>query len=498
MIELKPETAVFLRHMDERLVSYNIEMAEITGGTFWKEYTPEQIAGTEVFPGIKSMQEITETEKLMQYYPPVNLYNKRLRALAKELSPAWIRVSGTWATKTYYDFEDTGKVPEGYENLLTREQWIGVLDFVKSVGGRLLISVSNCIGDHPNGSPLVLTQAQKIFNFSHSYGVDIDAVEFMNEPNMLSLSGAPKGYTAADYARDQDILYTWVREHYPNCLLAGPCTTGDPKISADCGGFGAGINKMIKACTTQELLSGTNTELDVFSYHCYNGVSERLSSLVPEAHWSDNQALSRDYLFIAADYAKAHIPLRDQYVPGGQMWVTEAGDAVGGGDTWASTYLDVFRTLNELGSFSELTDGIIFHNTLASSDYGFLKHGTFEPRPDYFAALLWNRLMGSAVYQKSFSGSDEIPVYCHSRRDGSDGFVYLIINHTTADTVAVQIPKAADCYMLSAEQIRSDTMKLNGRCLNLSEAGDLPELKSDRLEAGTFLLAPKTCAFLVL
>lgn len=33
------------------------------------------------------------------------------------------------------------------------------------------------------------------------------------------------------------------------------------------------------------------------------------------------------------------------------MWVTESGDAGGGGDTWASTYLDVIRTLNEAGGF---------------------------------------------------------------------------------------------------------------------------------------------------
>lgn len=178
------------------------------------------------------------------------------------------------------------------------------------------------------------------------------------------------------------------------------------------------------------------------------------------------------------------------------MWITESGDAVGGGNTWASTYLDVFRTLNELGSFSELTDGVIFHNTLASPDYGFLKHGTFEPRPDYYAVLLWNRLMGTEVYGNSFSGFDEIPVYCHSRKDGRNGFAYLIVNHT-ADKAKIQIPQEADCYMLSAEQIRADTMKLNSRYLCLSEKGGLPELKPDRLEAGVFLLPPETCAFLV-
>ena len=136
----------------------------------------------------------------------------------------------------------------------------------------------------------------------------------------------------------------------------------------------------------------------MFSYHYYNGVSERLASLAPLAHWNPQEAYTDAYLSVAQNYASAHALLRDRYVPGGQMWVTESGDAGGGGNTWASTYLDVLRTLNELGSFASITDGVIFHNTLASSDYGFLQHGSFEPCPNYYAVLLWNMLMGNTVY----------------------------------------------------------------------------------------------------
>ncbi len=183
-----------IRHVDKRLMSYNIEMTEVTGGTFWKTYTEEQIAGTAEFPSVTSFADVTAMPELMEYYPPIDLYNKRLRELTKALGPAWIRVSGTWATKTYYDFEGVtgGRVPDGYSSVLTGEQWIGVLDFAAYVGAKLLISVSNCAGDHPNGGPLDLTQAKKIFDFSHQHGRDIDAVEFMNEPNMLELSVLPK------------------------------------------------------------------------------------------------------------------------------------------------------------------------------------------------------------------------------------------------------------------------------------------------------------------
>lgn len=138
---LCPDAAVPVRQMDERLASYNIEMTEVTGGTFWKEYTPGQIAGTEEFPPVSDLQNITAMSELMQEYPPINLYDEKLRKRARQLGPAWIRVSGTWATKTYYDFEGTtgGRAPAGYAAVLTREQWIGVLDFVKAVGGKLLL-----------------------------------------------------------------------------------------------------------------------------------------------------------------------------------------------------------------------------------------------------------------------------------------------------------------------------------------------------------------------
>lgn len=490
-----------LRSVDRRLVSYNIEMAEITGGTFWKAYTPGQIAGTEAFPPVTDLRNITAMSELMQYYPPVDLYHPRLRALAKELGPAWIRVSGTWATKTYYDFEGTthGKAPAGYQSVLTKEQWIGVLEFVKAVGGRLLISVSNCEGDHPDHGPLDLTQAEKIFAFSHRYGVDIDAVEFMNEPNMMEMSGAPAGYTPQDYARDQDILYSWVRKNYPDCLLVGPCTTGDPSIgSPEDKSMGAGIGSIAPVCTTEELMKGTSVKLDVFSYHYYNGISERLASMMPQAHWSAQTAHTDAYLAVAPACAKNHTCLRDRFVRGGQMWVTESGDAGGGGNTWASTYLDVFRTLNELGSFAAITDGVIFHNTLASSNYGFLQPETFVPRPNYFAVLLWNRLMGTVVYDCGGAAGKDAHVYCHSRRDGKPGIACLLINNSLTEPLEAVIPKEAERYTLTAENVRSRVMCLNGRALTLSDTDALPDLSGVKQEAGTVELAPGSCTFLTL
>lgn len=497
-IDLRSFVPKKIRSVDEKLVSYNIEMTEITGGTFWKAYTREQIEEGKSFEISAGLENFTALEELMQYYPPIDLYDEKLRYLAHSLGAAWIRVSGSWATKTYYDFEGKtgGKPPKGYQSVLTEKQWMGVLDFVKAVNGKLLISVSNCEGDHKNGGALDLAQTEKIFDFSHKYGVDIDAAEFMNEPNMLEFSGAPKGYTAKDYARDLDIFNGWVRKNYPKCLIVGPCTTGDTTVGRIGKHLTAGIGNLMKTATTEELLWGTRVPLDVFSYHYYNGISERLAQIMPSAHWSADEAHTDEYLGIARENAEGYAVLRDRYVPGGQMWVTESGDAGGGGNTWASTYLDVPRTLSELGAFAAVSDGIIFHNTLASSDYGFLERESFAPRPNYFAVLLWNRLMGNEVYDCSALNGEGLHVYCHSSKKGNR-LSYLIINNSKTDIASVEIGSDAERYTLSGGgKLRSPIAFLNDKALSLDEKGRLPELDGKKERAGRIELPPCTCSFL--
>lgn len=495
-IRLRDSGLEKLRDVDKCLVSYNVEMTEVTGGTFWKAYTPEQVDGTEKFAISPS-----EMADLHQWYDPIDTTNPRLIKLAKELGTAWVRVSGTWATKTYYDFEGTGIAPEGYQNLLTKEKWHNLINFVDAVGGKLLISVANCQGLHRADEPWNPSQAEKIFKLSEELGHPIDAVEFTNEPNLMCVSGFPEGYTAADFRRDQDLFHRWVRENYPNCIIVGPCTTSpetgktDPNDSKG----GSGIADIMPACSTADLLDGCTEKIDIFSYHYYNGISERLEMVMPSAHWPAEDAHTDAYLAMAGHVAQNYVPLRDKYVPGSPMWVTESGDAGGGGDTWASTYLDVLRTLNELGAFSYVTDGIIFHNTLASSDYGYLQHGTFEPRPNYFAVKLWNTLMGTEVFECGNPDKEGAHVYCHSRRDGKKGVTYLVINNSLTDATTVELPKDAEVYTLAGKTgIRSRIMTLNGRDLVLGENDELPDLSGNHVTAGTLELAPGTCTFIVL
>ena len=89
---------------------------------------------------------------LYQYRPPIDLTNRRLRAMARALGPAYVRISGTWANTTYFADTDTPPKdpPAGYGGVLTRQQWLGAIDFSRAVDAPIVTSMPNGDG-HARG-----------------------------------------------------------------------------------------------------------------------------------------------------------------------------------------------------------------------------------------------------------------------------------------------------------------------------------------------------------
>src|SRR5436305_10347597 len=135
--------------VDERFQSYNVEMVEVVGGRFWKPYGAASASSNQA-----SAQEAGATPagmdpNLFQYRPPIDLSNPRLRKLAAALGPAYVRVSGTWRNATYFQNNDDPPLktpPEGFNGVLTRAEWKGVVDFAKSVNANIVASVSTSAG----------------------------------------------------------------------------------------------------------------------------------------------------------------------------------------------------------------------------------------------------------------------------------------------------------------------------------------------------------------
>jgi hypothetical protein len=479
--KMKPESKKFnisefilIGEVDERFQSFNVEMAEVVGGDFWVPYhllDPEKVR-KEGFAALK------------HGISPIDLYQKKLRTLASALGPSYMRVSGTWANTTYFQDNDEpklSKAPEGFENVLTRKEWKGVIDFAKSVDAKLVTSFAISDGMRDQDGNWTPAQIQALMNYTKSIGGEIAAAEMFNEPSHASHGGAPKNYAASDYARDFAAFRSFVDKAAPEMKILGPGSTGE-----------GGIIPIDKSMATDEILTALpKPGFEIFSYHFYGGVSQRCrGGLTPE------NALSEEWLSRTELGLKYYEEARDKFMPGAPIWLTETAEAACGGNPWAATYLDSFRYLEQLGRLAKKGVQVVMHNTLAVSEYALLDQKTLEPRPNYWSALLWNKLMGTKVYDTGLS-VEGLDVFVHNLKGSSNGYGILIVNPKDAAST-ITIPVRAEKYLLTADSLQSKTMRLNGKELKLAAGETLPTIKGEKIAAGGVKLPPHSMMFLAL
>ncbi|MFD2429307.1 hypothetical protein ACFSUK_16570 [Sphingobium scionense] len=188
--------------IDSRFQSYNVEMIEVTGGAFWKPYgstASALLTSNDAQLGIDTYQ--------FEYRPPIDLANARLRLLARALGPAYVRVAGTWANSIYFADSETrpAKTPDGFKGVLTRQQWRGVIAFAKATDAKIMTSFAISSGVRDSRGAWTPKMAERWLAYTHAIGGTISAAEFMNEPSIAGISGAPKGYDAAAYGETSNL-----------------------------------------------------------------------------------------------------------------------------------------------------------------------------------------------------------------------------------------------------------------------------------------------------
>jgi hypothetical protein len=134
------------------------------------------------------------------------------------------------------------------------------------------------------------------------------------------------------------------------------------------------------------------------------------------------------------------------------------------------------------------------HNTLCASEYALLEQDTHDPRPNYWAALLWNRLMGTKVYDgTSLHGG--LDVFVHDLKQIPGGYAVLVVNPKDSESV-LEIPSGAEQYLLTADELLTKTVTLNGEILQLASDDILPEIKGKKIKAGQVRIPPHSILFL--
>ena len=250
---------------------------------------------------------------------------------------------------------------------------------------------------------------------------------------------------------------------------------------------------------TPDLLAATpRPPFDIFSYHFYGAVSMRcappggpMPGTTPEA------ALSDEWLSRSATVYAYYAALRDQFNPGKPIWLTETADAACGGNPWGATFLDTFRYVDQLGQLATRGVQTVFHNTLAASEYGLIDEHTLAPRPNYWAAVLWHRLMGPTVLDAgSTSSGPRLSAHCLPGQTG--GVTLLAINTSRTSAASIDLSVAADRYTLTAAKPDFARVILNDQQLTVQPSGALPTLGGTRVRAGGVELPPASITFLAM
>ena len=485
--------------VDQRYQSYNVEMAEVIGGTFWKPYRQQGKAAQDAQQAANgtssSGADLQVNSTMFEARPPIDLTNARLRELAAALGPAYMRVSGTWANTVYFHDSDTpapaASPPQGFQGVLTRREWKAVNDFAHAVNASLTTSFAISAGVRDAAGVWTPDQARKLLAYTKAIGGGIAAAEFFNEPTMPEYGGAPTGYDAADYARDFAVFRQFAGEAAPDMRIVGPASVGEAIL------LPAMRPGSVSVLKTVDLLSADPRPVfDIFSYHFYGAASIRCAAMGSGTQTTPEAALSEQWLSRADQSYAFYGGLRDRFEAGKPVWITEIADAACGGNPWADTFLDTFRYLDQHARLAKHGVSVVFHNTLASSEYGLLDQKTFAPRPNYWAALLWHRLMGATVLDAGVQIREGLHVYAQCLRGTPGGVALLAINNSRTQTTSITLPIEADRYTLSAEQLESSAIQLNGQDLKLGGADELPDLSGERIPAGAVELAPASITFL--
>jgi heparanase 1 len=225
-----------------------------------------------------------------------------------------------------------------------------------------------------------------------------------------------------------------------------------------------------------EYLVHSGMMIDQVSWHYYPQQSRR--GPVASRRASPSRLLDPDALNEAGYWADKMRAWRDQWAKGKPLWLGETGNAQFGGEPGLSdVYLASLWWMDELGLMARKGMDVVVRQTLSGMNYGLIDDATLAPRPDYWASLLWKRLMGRHVLATTVTGDNgrRLRTYAHATDSTR---TLLLINLDPTRDAAVRVPTLNGMtyaeYAVTAPDLFGQTTHLNGTPLALTAAGTLP------------------------
>ncbi|KAK3705133.1 hypothetical protein RRG08_005523 [Elysia crispata] len=462
--------------------------------------------------------------------------SKKLQNLAKALSPAIVRIGGTYTDYIYFienpsssqgrsqikvrkidktdsirlviqdknthrregnKQEDAGRerTQQVYQRVrygrinyaMTGEQWDNITRFYKTVGWDMMWDFNILVKKNGSWDPW---NAKKFLEYSASRNVKIPMFQLGNEPNL----GKPP-IKAEQLAKDHRTLKTLLSgiPQYAASAVFGPSVTNldrNPKPRNY-------LIRFLEACGCE-----TITELCLHHYYL-----KRFSPL-------------RDFMDVKImEGLRIHLQQASHILwstCGGRKRVslTETSTATGGGvPRISNAFVAGFLWLDKLGLSAIYGVTHVFRQTFYSAPYALVTDTKLIPNPDYYLSVIYKRLVEGHVFRVNIEFlSPMIRIYAHCARnsfynypDGAIVVYYLNIAATPSNLSLGQfeIPACGnqsqvDLFIFTAStgDMKDRVAKLNGKELKMN-GPNLPDMDPQR-HTGDVSLPAKSYGFIVI
>jgi heparanase 1 len=467
---LSVETAEIAATIDARYLSVAVDMAQVVGGRFWSASGDPEIIGQEEVP---------------EY----DFTRSRLRALASHLGPSFLRIGGSDADRVIYDLSENpiDEAPEGFEFVLTANQVDDVFEFAQALGYDVMFTLNAGPGVRDETAAWTPEMARELLEYVVEKGYEVTLWELGNEwslyqPILDLILNVPQ--IIADF----EAASTLVGEVDSDALFGGPSSAYWPTPG-----------EFIQPVYPGFMQMGGAETIDVITWHYYPQQSQRCPFTTDP--YEPEGILNAVGLDRGLVWAEEIEQIRDAQAPELPIWLGESGHAQCGGQPNASDRFEgTFWWLDQLGALARRGHQIIVRQTLSGSNYGIIDDVTLDPRPDYWASLLWRQLMGQRVLDVTRTAVDEsVRVYAHCAYQRSGSVAVLAINLDPDAGVRLELNGLSGdkaLYLLTAESIESAELMLNGVVLR-DDDGALPELAPRMLGDAPVDIPARSMAFVV-
>lgn len=474
--ELTIDSSAPVATVDERYLSFAVDTAQVVGGLFWSAEPDPQLIGQE-------------------RQPVYDFSRPRLRALAAELAPAFLRIGGSDADRVMYDMTDDPiaeeDLPEEFEFVLTADQVDGIFEFADALDLGVLFTLSAGPGTRDEAGDWTPDMARELLDYVTENDYQVTLWELGNEwDRFFVILDIDPPVTPAQAVQDFAAARALLEEYYDEDFLLGGTSSA----------YWPSTGELIPMYRPFMEMGGGES-LDVVTWHYYPTQSERGGALRTDP-WERGILLDPEDLDIGLKWADEVIDYRDNYAPSLPVWLGESGHAQFGGQPTASdSWEGTFWWLDQLGAFARRDIKVSVRQTLSGSNYGLIDDVTLDPRPDYWASVLWRRLMGQRVLDVARTAVDDlVRVYVHCSYLRSGAVTVLAINLDEENDVRIEVDGISgadkELYLLTSDALDSQDLFLNGTLLRDDE-GTLPPLDPEAIGSQSANLPRRSIAFIV-